>query len=129
MLPRVLENHAICNSLVSPVFPISVIFAFRVFARPLIARLLGTEETVEPVVKAILKERVSGPPGFRTFVRVTLRRTKTRVVAEPLKIQRSSVLMSIVGANGIVTIPEGVTADEAGQLIEVQVIGEIGPLA
>lgn len=108
-----------------PGFPVSAMVAFRVFGRPLIARLMGTKEPVEPVVKAILQERVSGPEGFRTFVRVTLRRTTEGLIAEPLKLQRSSVLMSMVAANGIVTIPENVEAFDAGQEVDVTVIGEI----
>lgn len=108
-----------------PGFPVSAIIAFRVFARPLIAKLLATEEPVEPIVKAVLKERIGGPPSYRTFVRVLLRRTEHGMIAEPLKLQRSSVLMSMVTANGIVTIPEEVASYEAGQLVDVTVIGEI----
>ncbi|MGH9429138.1 MAG: hypothetical protein ACRD2L_22885, partial [Terriglobia bacterium] len=48
-------------------------------------------------------------------------------VAEPLKLQRSSVLMSMVGANGIVTIPEGITAFEVGETVDVTLVGEISP--
>jgi putative molybdopterin biosynthesis protein len=108
-----------------PGFPVSAIFAFRVFGRPLIAKLMGTEETVDPVMRAVLKERVSGLSGCRTFVRVKIRRSPYGLVAEPLKLQRASLMMSMVAANGIVTIPEDVAAFEAGQVVEVSVIGEI----
>jgi molybdopterin molybdotransferase len=108
-----------------PGFPVSAMIAFRVFGRPLIGRLMGTGEPSEPVVKAVLKERISGPEGYRTFVRVMLRKTPDGLVAEPLKLQRASVLMSMVAANGIVTIPEHVEAFDAGQEVEVAVIGEI----
>lgn len=110
-----------------PGFPVSAMIAFRVFARPLIARFLGTGETVEPIVKASLKERVSGPKGYRAFVRVKLSRTPEGLIAEPLKLQRSSVLMSMVAANGIITIPENVEGLDAGQQVDVVVIGEIAP--
>ena len=108
-----------------PGFPVSAIFAFRVFVRPLISRLMGTDDTLDPVVRAVLKERVNGPPGYRTFVRVKVKRSPSGLVAEPLKLQRASLMMSMVAANGIVTIPEDVTAFEAGQVVDVSVIGEI----
>lgn len=128
MRPSLPTGLAVVNGkpvLSLPGFPVSAIFAFRVFGRALIAKLTGTTEVTEPVVKAILKERISGPPGYRTFVRIAVRRTTEGLVAEPLKLQRSSVLMSMVAANGIVIIPEGTTAFEAGQTVEVSLIGEM----
>jgi molybdopterin molybdotransferase len=108
-----------------PGFPVSAIFAFRAFGRPLIARLLGTREPEELVLKAILKERISGPTGYRTFVRVVVESSDDGLIAKPLMLQRSSALMSMVAANGIVTIPENVTAFEAGQLVDVTLIGDV----
>lgn len=108
-----------------PGFPVSAMFAFRIVGRPLIARLLSTEETLEPVVEAVLKERISGTKGYRTFIRVRLTREADGLIAVPLKSQRSSELMSMVSANGIVTIPEDVEGYEAGQMVDVTVIGEI----
>jgi molybdopterin molybdotransferase len=108
-----------------PGFPVSAIVAFRNFGRPLIAKLMGAEGFVDPIVRASLKERIGGEMGYRTFVRVVLRRTEEGLTAEPLKSQRSSLLMSMVAANGIVTIPENVAVIEAGQVVDVTVIGEI----
>jgi molybdopterin molybdotransferase len=108
-----------------PGFPVSAMFAFRIVGRPLIAKLLATQETLEPSVKAVLKEGISGTKGYRTFVRVLLSWHGDGMVAAPLKSQRSSELMSMVSANGIVTIPEGSESYEAGQMVDVTVIGEI----
>lgn len=108
-----------------PGFPTSAMFAFRAFAKPLVARMLGVRELVEPTVKAFLKERISGTPGLRTFVRVCVRKDAEGLVAEPLKLQRASALMSMVGANGIVTVPEDVGVFEAGQSVDVALIGDL----
>jgi molybdopterin molybdotransferase len=108
-----------------PGFPVSTMFAFRTMGRPLIARSLGAKEAIEPVVKATLKGRIIGSPGYRTFVRVVLHRTEEGLVAEPLKSQRSSELMSMVSADGIVTVPEQIAAYEDGQVVDVSVIGEV----
>ncbi len=130
MRPAMPTGLAVVNGkpvLSFPGFPVSAIFAFRVFARPLIARMMGVRELVEPTVKAILSDRISGAPGYRTFVRVAVKRTENGFVAQALKLQRSSVLMSMVGANGIVTIPEEVIAFEAGQAVDVELIGQVQP--
>jgi len=108
-----------------PGFPVSAIIAFRIFGRPLISRVLHARQRFEPVVKARLNERISGPHGYRTFVRVSVRETSEGLVAQPLKLQRSSALVSIVASNGIVTIPENVTALEAGELVDVTMTGEV----
>jgi molybdopterin molybdotransferase len=128
MRPAMPTGLAVVNSkpiLSLPGFPISSIFAFRVFGRPLIARLLGTEPMPDPTVKATLKERVTNSPGFRTFIRVMLTRTSEGLFAEPLKVQRSSVTMSVVSANGILTLNEETPSLDVGQEVTVEVIGEI----
>jgi len=107
-----------------PGFPVSAIVAFRAFAKPLLSRMLGAREP-GLFVKARLVESVEAHSGLRTFIRVAVRMTPDGYVAEPLKVQRSSVLMSIVQANGIITIPENIARVEAGQLVDVEVTGEI----
>ncbi len=128
MRPAMPTGLAVVNGkpvLSLPGFPVSAMIAFRVFARPLIAKLMGVQEKTDPTAKVILKERITGTPGSRTFVRVKVTKSDEGLVAEPLKAQRSSVLMSMVGANGIVTIPEELSAVEAGQAVDVSLIGEI----
>lgn len=110
-----------------PGFPVSAFFAFRTFVRPIVAKMLGVKELFEPTANAVLKERITGTPGNRTYVRVTVKRTEQGLVAEPLKLQRSSVLMSMVRANGFVTIPEEVPAIEEGQTVAVTLLGGTSP--
>ena len=128
MRPALPTGLAVCGGkpvLSLPGFPVSAIIAFRVFGRPLIAKLSGSELAPEQVVRAVLKEKISGPPGYRTFVRVRVRKTTEGFLAEPLKVQRSSVLMSIVAANGIITIPEHTSSYEAGSMVDVTVVGQL----
>jgi molybdopterin molybdotransferase len=110
-----------------PGFPVSAFFAFRTFVRPILAKMLGVQELFEPTVSALLSERITGAPGNRTYVRVVVKRDGRGLVAEPLKLQRSSVLMSMVRANGIVTLNEGVAAIEGGQNVDVALVGGIPP--
>jgi molybdopterin molybdotransferase len=64
-----------------PGFPVSAIIAFRVFVRPLIAKLSGIPYVLDPTAKAVLKERISAGQGLRTYVRVAVRSEQGRLVA------------------------------------------------
>lgn len=128
MRPAMPTGLAVINGkplLSLPGFPVSAFFAFRVFVRPLVAWLMGVPEAIEPKVKAILNERITAAPGHRTFIRVVVTKAEHGYVAVPLRLQRSSVLMSLVSANGIITIPEGVTTIEEGQTVDVSLVREI----
>jgi molybdopterin molybdotransferase len=105
-----------------PGFPVSAFFAFRTFVRPIIAKMLGVKERFEPTANAVLSETITGARGLRTYVRVIVKGDKEALVAEPLKLQRSSVMMSMVRANGVVIIPEETTAIERGETVRVLLI-------
>ena len=106
-----------------PGFPVSAMLAFRIFVRPLLAKLVGAPEQLESTVKAVLEKRANGTPGSRTFVRVKVRRAKDGYVAVPLAAQRSSILTSMVDANGIITLPESSPLIEAGREVSVTLTG------
>jgi molybdopterin molybdotransferase len=108
-----------------PGFPVSAIVAFKTFVRPLLAKLSGFPMPVERSIRAVLKERISGAPNLRTFVRVKVEKVQAGFLASPLRVQRSSVLTSMVDANGIVTIPESVGAIEAGEEVDVSLTSDI----
>jgi molybdenum cofactor synthesis domain-containing protein len=105
-----------------PGFPVSAMFAFLVFGRPMIAKLSGMKEVPESKREAMLAEPIKGWKSFRTFVRVTLKTTAGRLTAVPVESQRSSVIMSIVAADGFVTVPEDTGELPAGQIVEVTLL-------
>jgi len=108
-----------------PGFPVSAMIAFRTFVRPLLAKLVGVPEPLEPTVRAILTERVIGVPGHRTFVRVRVNRVKNGYEARPLRAQRSSQLTSMVYANGIVNVSGSSPIVKAGTEVSVTVTGDL----
>jgi molybdopterin molybdotransferase len=108
-----------------PGFPVSAMMAFRVFVRPLLAKLVGAPELTEPTIKAVLTESISGTLGSRTFVRVRVKRVREAYLAVPLAGQRSSILTSMVNSNGIVTLPESVARIEAGAEVSVTLTGDL----
>jgi len=108
-----------------PGFPVSAVVAFRVFVRPLIPQISGLPPVADQTIRAVLGSTISSGRGWRTFVRVAVRKEQDEWVAEPLKSQKSSALTSMIKANGIVTIPENQGGYEAGQEVDVCLIGEI----
>ena len=108
-----------------PGVPVSAMVAFKIFVRPLLAKMSGHPVPVERSIRAVLKERISGAPNLRTFVRVKVEKVQAGFLAWPLKDQRSSLLTSMVDANGIVTIPESVRSIEAGEEVDVRLTGDI----
>jgi molybdopterin molybdotransferase len=89
-----------------PGVPVSAMFAFLIFGRPMITKLSGMNHMPESRVQAKLASPIKGWKGFRTFVRVALKNTAHGLIAVPVESQRSSVMMSIVSADGFVTVPE-----------------------
>ena len=108
-----------------PGFPVSAMVAFRAFVRPLLAKLVGAQEPLEPTVKAVLKEKIAGAPAHRTFVRVRVKKVKGGYLATPLKAQRSSLLTSMVDANGIVAVPGSNPTIKAGTEVSVTLTGDL----
>lgn len=105
-----------------PGFPVSAMFAFLVFGRPIIAKLAGMKEVPESKREAMLAKPIKGWKGFRTFVRVALKTTAGRLSAIPVESQRSSVMMSVVAADGFVTVPEDAVELPAGQIVVVTLL-------
>lgn len=102
-----------------PGIPVSAMFAFRVFGRPMIARIMGTEDLPDATIRARLASTVRGLEGCRTYVRVRLLRTRKGFVAEPLRTQKSSALASIVAADGYVVVHEGIDEVRGGKIVDV----------
>lgn len=103
----------------APGVPVSMMFAFLVFGQPCITKLGGTHLDALPI-NAKTSERLKGSMGFRTFVRVSLKRQGDELVVMPVKSQFSSVFMSVVEADGYVVIPENVAQIPPNQLVNVK---------
>jgi len=98
----------------APGFPVATALSFDLFVRPLLYRLQGLEPPARPHTRAVMTRKVLSPMGEDEFLRVSLGRVGERVVATPLK-RGSSIIMSLVLADGVVRIPrfsEGVHAGE-----------------
>jgi molybdopterin molybdotransferase len=101
--------------------PVSAMVSFEQFVRPAILKMLGHRHLTKPAVRAILDEALICS-GRRSYVRVIVARRDGRYHVRATGEQGSGVLTSMVKANGLAVIPEGVRGVEAGSEVEVQML-------
>lgn len=114
----VARNRAIAGI---PGYPVSAAMTFDIIVRPLLYRWQGQLPPERPVIEAVLTRKVLSPMGEDEFLRVSLGRVGDRVVATPLS-TGAGVLMSLVKADGIVTIPRFSEGYHAGETVKVELL-------
>lgn len=100
--------------------PVSVMVTFEVLVRPVLAKLSGRRAAPQ-IVHAITREPLQSD-GRRTYARVRLTREDGQLVASSTGTQSSGALLSMVIADGLLIIPEGTTAVEAGTKLPVHLL-------
>lgn len=102
--------------------PVSAMVSFDVFARPAILKMAGRS-----LQTATTEAEVANPmrsDGRQTYVRVRLERMNARLVAHSTGNQSSGVLTSLVNADGLLIVPEGMTEVAAGTRLPVRLFTE-----
>jgi len=101
--------------------PVAALVAFEQFARPALLKMLGKTWLAKPIVRALVHEDIPNS-GRRHFVRAIVERREGRYHVYPTGEQGSGILTSMLRANGLLVIPEGVTLVKAGEEVEVQML-------
>jgi molybdopterin molybdotransferase len=101
--------------------PVSAMVSFEQFARPAILKMLGKTRLRKPMVEAILEEDVESS-GRRNFKRAVIVKRDGEYYASVTGPQGSGVLTSMVKANGLAIIPEGIRHVKAGERVAVQML-------
>jgi len=101
--------------------PVSALVTFEIFLRPAILKMSGWRQWERPAVRATLAEPLSSD-GRESYVRVVLHRQGAEYVAHSTGDQGSAVLTSLVKANALLILPEGVTEAKAGEQFEAWVL-------
>jgi molybdopterin molybdotransferase len=99
--------------------PVSAMVTFDVFVRPALLRLGGAADTAQ-TVRAFAGEDIASD-GRRSYIRVRLRRDGERLIATTTGTQSSGAISSMVMADGLLIIPEGVMKATAGETYAVRV--------
>ena len=107
-----------------PGYPVSAYFVFEAFAKPLIRRFL--RQGVQPKSKAdaVLSRRIVSSLKHTEYVRIKLGMVEGKLIATPLN-RGAGATMSLVRADGILTIPQNSEGIEAGEKVQIELIKNI----
>jgi molybdopterin molybdotransferase len=98
--------------------PVSAMVTFDIFVRPAVLKLAGL-----PIQAAIAEDLHSD--GRRSYLRVWLEQRDGQWLAHLTGTQSSGALTSMVLADGLLIVPENVTALPAGSLLPVRLLRDI----
>ena len=104
-----------------PGYPVSAALTCELMIKPLIERRLGIPSQVRPRIAAKISRKVLSPMGEDEYLRVRLGRVGDKMVATPVQ-RGAGVIMSLVRADGIVTIPRFSEGVDAGQDVMVELL-------
>jgi putative molybdopterin biosynthesis protein len=104
-----------------PGYPVSAYITFTLFARPLVMRWLGLDDTGPERIKAKLSRHVASALGQEEFVRVKLGNVDKSLIATPLG-RGAGLIMSLVRADGLLRVPTMSEGIGAGSEVEVELL-------
>lgn len=103
-----------------PGYPVSAYFIFETFAKPIIEWYCG-KTSYKKQIEATLSQRVVSSLKHQELVRVTLGEVNKKMVATPLN-RGAGATMSLVRADGVLTIPRMSEGIEAGQVVNISLV-------
>lgn len=105
--------------------PVSALITFEQFVRPALLAMMGHAQVVRPVVKARLLEPVSKKSGRLQFMRVVVHAGEDGLAVSSSGDQNTGILNTLVRAGGIVILPAERGSFEPGEMVDVQLIGQV----
>ncbi|MBI3991326.1 MAG: molybdopterin molybdotransferase MoeA [Candidatus Omnitrophica bacterium] len=103
-----------------PGYPVSSMVTFDLFVKPAIRKMSGCEPVFPESETAILKDNIRVSPGRRNFLRGLVAVEKGKNYVVPVGIQKSGILKSMVLANCLIEIPEGINNLRKGSIVTVR---------
>jgi molybdopterin molybdotransferase len=105
--------------------PVSCMVSFLLFVAPAIRKALGQEAVLPPILRIPLAAPITSKGDRRTYMRVHVTAESGALAAHPMRAQGSGVSTSMIGANGLAVIEEGVTRVDKGVAVDVVLTGTI----
>jgi putative molybdopterin biosynthesis protein len=104
-----------------PGYPISALLTMRLFVEEMINGFFGMETPPHQSVQATMSRPVSSAMGVDQFVRVTLGNVGRNLMCTPSG-KGAGAVMSLVRADGLLTIPAGSEGVGAGEKVEIELL-------
>ena len=104
-----------------PGYPVSAALTTEIFVKPLIEAMLGVRAAPRERASATLTRNAASPMGEDELLRVRLGRVGDRIVATPVQ-RGAGVIMSLVRADGLVTIPRFSEGVASGEEVSVELL-------
>jgi molybdopterin molybdotransferase len=101
--------------------PVSAMVSFERFARPAILKMAGHRQLDRPSVRARLLEDIRSD-GRESYLRANVTRDENGYVATITGSQGSHIMTSLVKANALLIVPEGMTEVAAGSALTALMI-------
>lgn len=99
--------------------PVSAMVVFELFGRPALLKMQGRTALFRPVIEATFDGRIRDRGDRRQYVRVRVTWQDGAFMARATGEQGSGILSSMLGADGLLMVPEGVTEVEPGTRLPV----------
>jgi len=106
-----------------PGYPVSALLTMRLFAKELISGFLGIDPAQPETINALMSRPIHSSMGVDQFVRVTLGKVNDKLIATPSG-KGAGAVMSMVRADGLMTIPSGSEGVGAGETVSVELLRE-----
>jgi len=104
-----------------PGYPVSAVLTMRLFVREMLSILLDRDLDEYGQVEATMSRPVHSSMGADEFVRITLGRVGPNLMATPAG-KGAGAVMSLVRADGLLTIPAGSEGVGAGEKVTIELL-------
>ncbi len=104
-----------------PGYPISALLTMNLFAEELIHEFLGQTPPKKDCIDAVMSRPMHSSMGVDQFVRVTLGQVGDKLIATPSG-KGAGAVMSMVRADGLLTIPAGSEGTGAGERVSIELL-------
>ncbi len=104
-----------------PGYPVSALLTMRLFVQEMISGFLGKGKPAPHYVEATLSRPLHSAMGVDQFVRITLGRVGDNLMATPSG-KGAGAVMSLVRADGLLTVPSGSEGIGAGEKVQVELL-------